>query len=398
MVVLLGILLTALNLRTVVASISPLEALIGTDIDLSPTELGILGALPPVTFAIASYLTPLFTKLTVPERLVLMAMVLMVIGNVTRATASGYSWLVIGGVLALFAMGIGNTLLPPITKKYFSSRIGEVTSAYMLLITLSAAIPAYSSAALGQTIGWRNTLGLWGLLALVGVIPWLALEIMSRSRRKALTADTLILPQLATPTRSVRMINSRLAWAIAGIAAISSLNFFSVLAWLPQLLIRGANVTVAESGLLLGLYSLIAFPGSLLVPLLVARFRKTSFIVIGSGLAMATGYAGFIVVPDTATWIWVICIGLGQMAFPLVLVLINVKTESVRTSGDLSGFTQTVGYLAAAAGPLIIGIVLDTTGIWQFMPAMLLLSALLLFFLVKIVSKYDSVEQQMARR
>lgn len=395
-VVLIGILLTALNLRTVVASISPIESMIAADIDLSATELGVLGALPPLAFALASYVTPMLVRITIPERLVLIAMVLMVLGNGLRSIAPGYWVLATGGLVALFAMGIGNTLLPPITKKYFSARVGEVTAAYMLLITLSAAIPAYTSSMLGQSIGWRSTLGLWGLLALVGVVPWLIFAITSRAQQ--VTSHTPTVSRQGEAPAPFRMIRSTLAWAIAGIAAVSSFNFFSVLAWLPQLLIQGAGVSAVEAGTFLGLYSLIAFPGSILVPIVVARLHKTNLIVVTSGIAMVVGYAGLLVAPTAVTWFWVICIGLGQMIFPLVLVLINIKTESVSTSARLSGFAQTVGYLSAAVGPLLIGVVLESTGLWRFMPAMLLISAFVVFFLVKVVSKYDSVEQQMLRR
>src|SRR5690606_29454862 len=152
-----------------------------------------------------------------------------------------------------------------------------------------------------------------------GVIPWAMVEIMSRTRTPADQRANAPRRASAVP---IRMMRSSLAWSIAGIAAISSLNFFSVVAWLPQLIVRGAGLASDEAAHLLGLYSLIAFPGSVLVPILVARFRKTSLIVISSGLAMIIGYTGLIVAPSTVTWLWVVCIGLGQMVFPLVLVLI----------------------------------------------------------------------------
>ncbi len=59
---LLGILLVAVNLRSAVAALSPIIDQISRDIPLDPVVLGIIGAAPPVTFALMGLFTPWLSR------------------------------------------------------------------------------------------------------------------------------------------------------------------------------------------------------------------------------------------------------------------------------------------------------------------------------------------------
>ena len=58
MLAFIGIVLVALNLRAAVTALSPIVDYIATDIPLSSLDLGFIGMLPPVCFAIFGILTP----------------------------------------------------------------------------------------------------------------------------------------------------------------------------------------------------------------------------------------------------------------------------------------------------------------------------------------------------
>src|SRR5580693_5386865 len=82
---LLGILLVALNLRTVVAALSPILNLVSQDVALSPVVIGIIGAAPPLMFALAGLITPKLSRGLGLELLLLLAVAAMVVGQLVRA-------------------------------------------------------------------------------------------------------------------------------------------------------------------------------------------------------------------------------------------------------------------------------------------------------------------------
>jgi CP family cyanate transporter-like MFS transporter len=60
-----------------------------------------------------------------------------------------------------------------------------------------------------------------------------------------------------------------------------------------------------------------------------------------------------------------VLIGLGQGAlFSLALTMFALRTPDARNAAELSGMAQTVGYLLAATGPALLGLVHDLTGAW----------------------------------
>jgi len=66
------------------------------------------------------------------------------------------------------------------------------------------------------------------------------------------------------------------------------------------------------------------------------------------------------------------------LAFGLVNTFFSLRTEHSQTSAKLSGMAQSVGYLFAAIGPLLFGILHDVTGQWIGSLSILLITALLI--------------------
>ena len=55
-------------------------------------------------------------------------------------------------------------------------------------------------------------------------------------------------------------------------------------------------------------------------------------------------------------------LGIGGFAFPTAIALLPARTRSPLVTARLSGATQPVGYLLAALGPILAGMLLDVTG------------------------------------
>src|SRR5690606_27226657 len=111
-----GIILIALNLRPALASLGPLVDDIREDTGLSNFLLGLLTTLPLIAFGVVSMFAPVFTKLLGIGKVLFFAMMLLTLGIIIRSL----SWLpglYIGTILLGIAIAFGNVLLPSLTKR-----------------------------------------------------------------------------------------------------------------------------------------------------------------------------------------------------------------------------------------------------------------------------------------
>ncbi len=356
-----GILLVALNMRLAVAGLSPIIPLIQRDFPLTTFAISLLGFIAPLCFALGGIFTPRIARRVGLESTVTIALVLILAGHILRATSTNWGALSFGTLLALLGMGFGNVVMPPLVKKYFPDRVPLMTSLYMTLVTVSALIPPLIAVPLSEAISWRGFLGQWGFIAVLALIPWV-IEI-SRSRKvnaaAALAATAEIHPD------HVAIWRSPTAWAIAIILAVSSINGYAMFAWMPIIMVDIANVSLAQAGSLLGIFAAMGAPFALVMPLIAGRVRRVDYLVHVATACFLIGYAGLIFFPTQAPWLWAIILGSGPLLFPLALVMVNLRTQTARTSMALSGFATTIAYVVALSGPPVLGLLFSLTGGWS---------------------------------
>jgi CP family cyanate transporter-like MFS transporter len=391
---LLGILLVALNLRTAVAALSPIIDQISVDIPLTPVIIGIIGAAPPVTFAVSGLFTPWLTRRVGLEGSAVLAVVALVLGHLARSLAFNAGSLLAATLLTFVGVGVGNVLLPPIVKRYFPDRVSYVTTLYATLIAVSTALPALAAVPVATTFGWRISLGVWFVAALTALAPWIVVARRHRLAR-ASSSDDGLPEEPAVPTRLWR---SPVAWAVMITFTVSSINVYAAFAWLPSLLISTAHVSAGTAGALLSLYAFMGFPASLLVPYLASRVKNVGLLIYFAVACFIVGYLGLIIAPAAAPVVWIVFAGLGPMLFPLALVLINTRTRTHAGSVALSGFVQGVGYIIAAAGPLVFGILNDVTGHWTVPLVFMLVISLSALVPAVLLSRHRYLEDDLARR
>ncbi|WP_395243563.1 MFS transporter [Agromyces sp. MMS24-K17] len=365
-----GILLVAFNLRTAVASLSPVLHEVEADIALNPVQVGVLGMLPPLCFAVFGIATPVFAKGLGLERTLVIALGGLVLGLLGRALAGDAAWLLAASALTFAAIGVGNVLLPPLVKRYFPDRVGLMTTVYVSAMSVSTFVPPLIAAPVVSVADWRISIGLWAVFALSALVPWVALLVHPSARAGA------SLPEEADPAQLRHLVRSPLAWALATIFAVSSVNAYTMFAWLPRIVHDLTGADPATGGALLSLYAAMGLPAALAIPVIAARTGRVRLLV-GVGIAaFVIGYLGLLLVPATATALWIAIVGLGPLLFPLAMVLINLRTRTHAAAVALSGFVQSGGYLVAALGPIAIGLVRDATGSWTLPLVLLLATAL----------------------
>ena len=67
-------------------------------------------------------------------------------------------------VILAAGIAVGNVLLPSLIKRDFPHRVGSVTTAYAVALTLSASMASGVSVPLANLLpgGWRSALSCWG--------------------------------------------------------------------------------------------------------------------------------------------------------------------------------------------------------------------------------------------
>ncbi len=361
---LLGIVLVSASLRTAATSLSPIVGSVGAEIPLDPVGLSILGMLPPVMFALAGLLAPRISRRLGLEPFLILAIVAMVVGLAARAAATEYGVLFAGTLVALAAAGVGNILLPPLVKRYFADRVGLVTSLYATCLSLGTVLPPAFAFPIADLAGWRASLAVWAVLALLSLPPWIS--VLARNRRESRAAVLEREPELQEPAPGMigRVWHSKTAWAIAIVFSLTSFQAYSMFAWLPALLVGQVGVGELEAGLLLAFWGVIGMGASIVAPILSARLRNVGWILHVGGAGFVLGYLGLLLAPGVSPWLWIALCGIGQVIFPACLALINLRTRTHEGSIALSGFAQSVGYTIAALGPLLVGMLHDATGGW----------------------------------
>ena len=367
-VVLVAILALAINLRAAVTGLSPLLPRVASAIDLSGTEVGLLGALPPFCFAVSALTGPVLLRRTAAEHLVLIALALTAFGQLLRPWAGAPGPFLALSVLALLGMGLGNVVLPVLVKSWFPERIGRVTAVYVTAVTLGTALPplfavpladAFGWAGGSATTGWQWALASWGLFAALVVLPWLGPVARPRA-----TPESVPRVRPASPAPPLRPIHhSRTAWGVLLVFGGTSLNSYSLFAWLPVRLVD-AGLGEAMAGAAVAVFAGVGVPASLVVPLVAARMRHQFPLVAGFGMCFAAGLAGLLLLPGHGTLLWAFVTGVGGSGFPLSLTLVGLRTRDPSMAGRLSGFAQGFGYLGAGIGPVAVGGLYEATGEW----------------------------------
>ncbi|GAB3408068.1 MFS transporter [Schumannella luteola] len=364
-VVIVGIVLLAFSLRTAVASVSPIVDAIDSDIGFPHPVVSIMGALPPLAFALGGVLTPLIVRRLGLETATVVSIIVMAAGHVLRAAAPDAVVLVAGSAIALLGTGFGNVLMPPIVKRWFPKRIGLLTAIYSTVIAASTAVSAALSVPVTDALGWRVSLAQWAITAGIALAPWIVVLAQRRaSGQPAEPRDAAERDAEELEPAPRRVWRSPTAIAIALVFGTSSVTVYTAFSWMPAILTERAHVDNGTAAAMLAAFSGIVAPLSAALPLIASRLRNVAPLVFGDAALLLIGSLGLLLSPANGTWAWVLVYGLGPSLFPLALYLITARTRSHRGSVALSGFVQTFGYVVAALGPIVVGSLFDATGSW----------------------------------
>jgi CP family cyanate transporter-like MFS transporter len=359
---LVGVVLVAANLRAALTEMGPLLPGIEASTGLSGTWTGLLGTLPLLTFAATSPLVGRTAHRYGASRALVTSLAVLAAGLLIRSLP-GVPFLFVGTVVIAAAIAYGNVLLPSVIKSTVQEdRIGQVTGLYVTAMGLLAAISSGVSVPMADHLpgGWRTALAVWAALAVLAFGLWIPL-----GRRTGRAA--------ATPaTREHIPWHSPLAWQVSVFMGLQSLGFYSTIAWLPSI-VHDHGVGEAAAGWQLFLFQIVGLVSSSALPVLARRWTDQRLLAAAASAIVALGFALLAVAPQLAV-VSSVLTGLGGGAcLVLALTFQGQRAADASQAAALASMAQSVGYLVAAVGPLLLGALHELTGGWT-LPLLLLVA------------------------
>lgn len=364
---LVAVVLVSVNLRPGASSVGPVLEEVRTGLGMSGGLAGVLTGLPGLCFALAGALAVGFARRVGTTAGIALGLLAGVVGLLLRvSTDSAWVFLLLSAV-ALAGMAVGNVLVPAWIKRYGASREVLLATLYGTGLIVGGTIGSLFTAPLAAGLGgWDRALGSWGLLLLTALPLWTWLAF--HERRNPAEHDS------AGEAPAGRVASSPTAIAMTVLFGIQSMHAYVQFGWLPQVY-RDAGLSAAYAGSMQALLSATGIIGGLALPTLIARTRSLSPYVVVFGVLMATGYTGLLLWPSAVPWLWSLTLGVAGFAFPLVIALLTARTRHSAVTAQLSGFVQPVGYLVAAVGPVLVGVIHEATGGWTVVLALLAATA-----------------------
>ncbi|WP_449354790.1 CynX/NimT family MFS transporter [Virgibacillus natechei] len=353
---LIGILLISSNLRAPLTSVGSLLSYIRDDLEISNALAGSLTTLPLLAFFIVSPFASVIANRIGMEWTIFYSFIFLTVGLIVRAL-SGVTLLISGTIIVGLAIAFGNVLLPGLIKMKFPLKIGLLTGLYALFMYIFGALASGISLPLSRISGWgwQGSLASWAILSVVALMVWIP-----QLRKKA------ELPKDDGSKHTVKnnIWKSPLAWNITLYMGTQSLVFFTMVSWLPDILIS-SGYTSDMAGWMLSLMQLAFVPFTFITPLIAEKVADQRLLSSITGILVIIGAGGLHSGNTIIIVIAVICIGSAcGAAFSLSMMFFSLRSNDGQEASKVSGMAQSIGYLIAAVGPVLLGLMHDITADW----------------------------------
>ncbi len=353
--IILGILFISFNLRAPITAVGSLINMIKSEFPMSNAMAGFITTLPLIAFAVVSPLVARITHRIGHFKTMMAGLVLIVLGLVVRSYA-GMIGLFVGTAVIGIAIAVGNVIVPAIIKSHFAHKVGVVTSIYTTGMCVFAAVGAGVSMPLAKDIdlGWHHSLAAWLVLAVATIIIWAPHMVKTHTPGKK---------RKKGERKSVW--TSKLGWWVTLFMGVQSLIFYSLVAWLPTIILS-KDLSEGFAGTMALTFQLMAIPATLVIPALCDKFDHQKHLVMVVCGIYAAGMLGlmFGMTPAVLTAsIIAMAIGMGG-SISLSIAFISLRSPTAEHAAELSGMAQSAGYLFAALGPILTGLLFDELADW----------------------------------
>lgn len=365
-----GIVFLAMNLRSPITAVGPVLDLIRDSLNISNTTAGILTTIPLIAFGVLSPFAPRLSRRFGMEVTLFFVLIVLSLGLMLRPIGS-MTTVYIGTLLIGAGIAIANVLMPPFVKMKFPKNIGMMTGVYSISMNLTGAIAAGLSVPIARSeYGWQASIGVWALLGIIALIFWIP-QLKYRQKRDSATSKD---------QKDSSLLRSKLAWQVTIFMGLQSLLFYSIVSWFP-IILQGRGMSADKAGWMLSFVQFTQLPITFIMPIIAAKMKNQIVLVwlvfITTVLGTLSVLSGQMMLVLPAAILFGIATG---TAFSLAMMFFSLRTDTVFEAADLSAMAQSVGYLIAATGPVVFGLLYDLTNNWTSSLTLLIIAAGIILF------------------
>lgn len=376
--------MASLNLRPIVSSIAPVLGSIQHDLGLSGAVSSLLVSIPVLCMGIlAPFSVKLSEKLGI-EQVITFSLALIGGSTLIRLFIHSASLLFFTTLLSGIGVAMMGPLLSGFIKKHMADRAPSMIAIYSMALALGAALGSSLTSPLHWSLhSWQMSLSFWVIPVILALPLWFNVLKRQPSISK-LSSTVSYRKSLELPWQKGK------AWILAAQFGMLCLVFYSLLGWLPLILI-GAGASKLHAGLMVSLFAFIQIPSGAVVQQLLKSWPSRRNWLIVSSMMQAAGL--LLIFFSTYLWLAVFICGLGSgMLFALLNLLPVELTHSPEEAASWAAMTQCIGFLIGASGPFLTGYLHDRMGHFNAGTlAMVFISIAMGILSLTMMSKEDSL-------
>ena len=373
-IILLGIILLGMILRTPITSVGAIIGPLKNLLEINNTVAGLITTIPLIAFAIFSpFVAKISNKIGLEKTLYLAAIVTS-IGLLLRFYINTSVFFVTTFIIGV-GLTVGNVLLPGLAKKYFPENLGVMTGFYAVVMNVSASVaagisyPILSSNVGGEKFSTGLAVNIWLIVSVLNIVIYAIITKNSKSER---IEDK--------KTGVTGYLKSLKMWSVMLSMGLQSALFYCSVSWFAEIMIS-KGFTPSEAGLLLSISQFAQFPSTFLVPVLAEKIKNKLIIPIFITLGYVASLIGMVYIQGNFALmtIYIVLFALaGGGSFSYVMYLFSAKSKNEEEAADISGLAQAGGYWLAAIFPPLLGYIRDVLN-WDVAIYILIVTASLLF-------------------
>lgn len=347
-----GLFLIGLALRPQIVPIGALSSSIVADLGVSNAFIGLLTTIPVLTMGLCSPLGPAMVGILGVRRSLLLCVGVIALLGGARASSQGEAAIVATTVGIGIAIGAAGAITPIIARSSPPGSAGLLGGVATSGIVLGAIVSAGIVVPLADQLGgWR-----WPLLVF-SLITFLSLPPLARLVPPAPIASGRLRPDWSVVRRPV-------VPALAVVFGLQAIIYWATSAWLPGALME-RSWPVAPAAGMVALLNVAALAANLATILMSDRLGDRRHQIVASSVVIAAASGCLVLAPAFAT-VAVAALGLGLGAiFPLLLIATVDAAEDPAHAGSIAAVVLGAGYVIAALGPVVLGLLRDTSGAHQ---------------------------------
>lgn len=350
-----AIMLVAINLRPGIVSLGPILPAIQREFGLSHAMASLLTAIPDLLMGLLAIPTPWLARRFGRNGVLLGALILLSAATIARGFVGTTEALLLatGGVGA--GIAVAGALFGGLIKERFPKKVALLMGIYATALSLGSTVSAAATGVLAANLpgGWRSAAAIWGLLGVLAIYGW---RVVAKSETSVLKLQ----PTSAASATRLPFSNAK-AWLVALFFACDNFLFYALLSWIAAMY-NEFGLPASEAGLILASFTAAFMCANPIIGALSKKHDRRGWLFVCACFIVA-GLSGVAFSPMHMPVLWValVAFGLGG-GFTLGMTLPLDNTHGREEANSWNAFSMLIGYLIAAGGPFIVGLLRDWTG------------------------------------